>query len=231
MCREDIPISFNKGNKLIVAFLRNFEKIINSSDKCPSYVLVNLLKKISLIKNDETLSSLNKNGFKVSNIVTSTSFFSEFYNEIQDFVYIAIIFLLSTIFILIIRYRHTSDCSKNQQLKINIAESNDQHNHRNVPIKIEDKENEITEKILITADANVSEFRRFNVVASAPIFELENEVKHCTLYPKIIDKVKDYCNCKGFCCDNRCSCKKNNRKCGEKCHSIQNEPGTKNCKN
>ena len=45
LCREDIPISFNKGNKPIFAFLRNFEKIINSSEKCPSYVLVNLLKK------------------------------------------------------------------------------------------------------------------------------------------------------------------------------------------
>ena len=101
----------------------------------------------------------------------------------------------------------------------------------NMPIKVEDKENEIIEKNLITADANVSEFRRFNVVASAPKYELENEVKHNFLYPKIIDKVKDYCNWKGFCRDNRCSCKKNNRKCGEKCHSIQNEPGAKNCKN
>ena len=80
LCNEDLPISFSKGNKLIVAFLRNFEKIINSSDKCPSYVLVNLLKKLSYMQKNETQSSLNNQGFKVSNIDTSTSFFSEFYN-------------------------------------------------------------------------------------------------------------------------------------------------------
>ena len=145
------------------------------------------------MKNNETLSSMNKKGFKVSNIDTNTSFFSEFYNEIQDFIYIAIIFLLSTIFILIIRFRNIS-CLKNQQFKVNCAGSNDQLNNMNMPIKVEDKENEIIEKNLITADANVSEFRRFNVVASAPKYELENEVKHNFLYPKIIDKVKDYCN-------------------------------------
>ena len=133
------------------------------------------------MQKNETQSSLNNQGFKVSNIDTSTSFFSEFYNEIQDYIYLTIIFLLGTISILIMRFRNISNCVKNRILnsrQVNYAGSNDQFNNRNMPIKVEQKADELFVK-KVTADD--SEFRTFNVVASAPIFDLENEVKNNSL--------------------------------------------------
>ena len=56
---------------------------------------------------------------------------------------------------------------------------------------IEDKTLKTTNTNPSTADA---EHKRFDFAASAPYFETENEVQHKSLYPKIKETIRDYCN-------------------------------------
>ena len=100
LCKRDLPVSFIKDNNLVVAFLSNFEKLINESETCPIDVLSNLLKKLTSNKSNRSISS-NQNseivGLQHSN--ETVDFFSEFVNEKQDSLHISVIVILLLILI------------------------------------------------------------------------------------------------------------------------------------
>ena len=100
LCKRDLPVSFIKDNHLVVAFLSNFEKLINESETCPIDVLSNLLKKLTSNQSNRSIS-LNQNspviGLQHSN--ETIDFFSEFVNEKQDFIYISLIVVLVLVLI------------------------------------------------------------------------------------------------------------------------------------
>ena len=94
-CKTDMPISFIKNNKIIVAFLREFKEIINKSEICPRSILSTIRKKL---KNSLDLKeNLNDKGFKHETLSENESLLSKFFDDTQDKVYLLIIFIMLSI--------------------------------------------------------------------------------------------------------------------------------------